>query len=127
MPKPPSRNNPKRGSLSRNDSCRGGKPSEIKNLLLRSALGNKAREFVERQDDWTAFFARHLDPALQAAIGHYVEKDGTLTVFVSSAVWAARLRFELPAHWEAARQFRPAVVRWAVKIQPVAASTGART
>ncbi len=110
-----------------NTPARGGNPSEIKNLLQRSALAKGAREFVARQTDWSGFFGERLEPALFAAIGHYAEKEGTLTIFVASAAWAARLRFELPALWLAAREFRPAVQRWAVKVQPVAASTGART
>jgi hypothetical protein len=127
MPKPPSRYNPKLVEHRTNSPSRAGKLSEISKLLDNSGLTARAREFVSRQDDWAGFFAARLEPALFAAIGHYVEKDGTLTVFVGSAAWAARLRYELPALWTAAREFRPGVARWVVKIQPVAASTGART
>ena len=127
MPKPPSRYNPKLGENRGKSVARAGKPSEISKLLANSGLTTRTREFVARQDDWSGFFAARLEPALFAAIGHYVEKDGTLVIFVGSAVWAARLRYELPALWSAAREFRPGVARWLVKIQPVAASTGART
>lgn len=127
MPKPPPRNNPKSAKSAGNEPPRPGKPREISSLLAVSGLAGRAREFVRRQDDWGSFFGQRLDPALFGAIGHYVEKDGTLTVFVHSASWAARLRFELPALWDAARDFRPGLARWVVKIQPVAARTGART
>jgi hypothetical protein len=113
--------------LAGNGLSRSGKPREISSLLSGSGLANRAREFVRKQEDWGSFFAPRLEPALLAAIGHYVEKDGTLTIFVDSASWAARLRFALPDLWDAAREFRPSIARWAVKIQPVAARTGART
>lgn len=127
MPKPPPRNNPKSPRLAGNGLSRSGKPREISSLLSGSGLANRAQEFVRKQEDWGSFFAPRLEPALLAAIGHYVEKDGTLTIFVDSASWAARLRFALPDLWDAAREFRPSIARWAVKIQPVAARTGART
>ena len=126
MPKPPPRNNPKLPKLAGNGLPRPGNPKDINSLLAGSGLAKQAREFVRRQDDWGSFFAGRLDPMLLEAIGHYVEKDGTLTIFVNSAAWAARLRFALPELWSAAREFRPGTERWTVKIQPVAARTGAR-
>ncbi|MBM4209197.1 MAG: DUF721 domain-containing protein [Gammaproteobacteria bacterium] len=127
MPKPPPRNNPKSPKVAGNAPARPGKPREISSLLSGSGLASRAREFVRRQEDWGGFFAARLEPALLAAIGHYVEKDGTLTIFVDSAAWAARLRYALPDLWPAASEFRPGIARWTVKIQPVAARTGART
>lgn len=127
MPKPPDRHNSKRTNSFRNGPSTGGKPKEISALLERTGLGRQTREFVARQGDWADFFSTRLERPLFEAIGHYVEKDGTLTVFVDSAAWAARLRFALPPIWDDAQAFRPGVVRWAVKIQPAAARTGART
>lgn len=132
MPKPPNRLNPKSPKLGRNPSgsvggVRPGKPREIKDLLSRSGLAQAARQFQGQQRDWRDFFAEKLDPGLLGAIVHYVEREGTLTVHASSAAWAARLRYALPALEAEARAFRPAVRKFVVKIQPVAASTGART
>lgn len=61
------------------------------------------------------------------SVRHFVQKDDTLTIFVSSAAWAARWRYALPGVWPQAQAFRPAIARCVVKIQPAAASTGART
>jgi hypothetical protein len=128
MPKPPGRHNPKLGIPTGKSPDHTRKPSKINDLLSRSAIGGAAiRAFVDRQESWESFFTTRLEPALLAAVGHYVEKDGTLTIFVTSAAWAARMRYALPALWPAAMQFRPAVSRWVVKVQPAAASTGART
>ncbi len=132
MPKPPPRLNrksPKLGqsSAGRLSPLRPGKPGEIRDLLALSGLAQTARKFEGQQRDWRDFFATKLEPGLLEAIVHYVERDGTLTLHASSASWAARLRFALPALTDEARTFRPAVKKFVVKIQPVAASTGART
>jgi hypothetical protein len=132
MPKPPPRLNPKSPKLGQSSGgriapARPGKPSEIKDLLSRSGLAQAARKFEGQQRDWRDFFAEKLEPRLLEAIVHYVEREGTLTLHASSASWAARLRFALPALTDEAKTFRPAVKKFVVKIQPVAASTGART
>lgn len=128
MPKPPPRYNPKLVKPTRNESVRTGQPSKINDLLSKSLIGGGAvRQFERRQEDWASFFAAHLSAAQAAAISHYVERDGTLTILVRSAEWAARLRYTLPSLWSAAQQFRPTLARWLVKVQPAAASTGART
>lgn len=127
MPKPPYRLNPNPPKAGRDSLPRAGKPREIKDLLSRSGLAQAAQKFQGQQRDWRDFFAEKLEPTLFEAIVHYVERDGTLTVYASSASWAARLRYALPELIEEARSFRPAVKKLVVKIQPVAASTGART
>jgi len=106
---------------------RPGKPREIKDLLSRSGLAQAAKKFEGQQRDWRDFFAEKLEPALLEAIVHYVERDGTLTLQASSAAWAARLRFALPTFSDQAKAFRPTVKKIVVKVQPVAAKTGART
>lgn len=132
MPKPPSRLNPKAPEAGRSSArpgapARPGRPKEIKDLLTRSGLAQAAQKFAGQQRDWRDFFAEKLEADLLAAIVNYVERDGTLTVHASSASWAARLRFALPDLADDARAFRPAVKKMVVKVQPVAASTGART
>jgi predicted nucleic acid-binding Zn ribbon protein len=103
-------------------------PSKIKDLLDKSGLTGRAiGQFVAKQQSWEAFFAPRLPAALASEISHFVEKDGVLTVYVSSAAWSARLKFALAECWPAVIAEQPTLQRWVVKIQPVAASTGART
>ena len=128
MPKAPRRHNPKLRKSPENGSIRSSQPSKINDLLSKSLIGGAAvRAFEDRQQDWSGFFARHLAPEQLAAVSNFVERDGTLTILVRSAEWAARLRYALPAIWSAAQEFRPEIARWTVKVQPAAASTGART
>jgi hypothetical protein len=68
-----------------------------------------------------------LEADLAAQITQIVEREGALTVYAGSAAWSARLRFAMAEHWEAARAASPGIERWSVRVQPVAASTGART
>lgn len=91
--------------------------------MLRGAVAG----FERRQDDWETFFESRLPAPLRRAISHYVERDGTLTIFVSSAAWSARLRFALAECGSALSAYRPSVKRYAVRVQPAAANTGART
>ena len=128
MPKPPARHNPK--SVKSPDTRRQKtfQPSKIKDLLDKAGLTGRAiGQFVARQQSWEAFFATRLPASLTKEISHFVEKDGVLTVYVSSAAWSARLKFALAECWPAVLAERPSLQRSVVKIQPVAASTGART
>ncbi|MBM4191481.1 MAG: DUF721 domain-containing protein [Gammaproteobacteria bacterium] len=126
MPKLTSQLNPK--TLEAGQSpARSGRPEEIRGLLTRSGLAQAAQKFAGQQRDWNDFFSEKLAADLLAAIVNFVERDGTLTIHVSSASWAARLRLALPDLADEVRTFRDAVKKVVVKVQPVAASTGART
>jgi len=128
MPKPPARHNPKSAKSADSRTQKTFQPSKIKDLLDKSGLTGRAiGQFVERQQSWEAFFASRLPAPLAGEISHFVEKDGVLTVYVSSAAWSARLKFALAECWTAVVAERPTLQRWVVKVQPVAASTGART
>jgi hypothetical protein len=114
--------------LTQNGLIRSGQPNKINDLLAKSLIGGTSvRVFANRQADWSGFFAAYLSPEQLGAVSHYVERDGTLSILVRSAEWAARLRYSLPPLWAAAQEFRPGLKRWVVKVQPAAASTGART
>lgn len=120
MPKRTVRDNPKRP--------RPGNPKPINDLLSKTGLvGRAVQRFSASQSGWEGFFESRLSPELAREISHYVERDGTLTVFVSSAAWSARLRFVLAEHWPAIVENAPTLTRWAVRVQPAAARTGART
>ena len=138
MPKSPRRNKAKLPQSPKNRASGGGRPKKIDDLLAKSLLtkalpgialpGGAAASALERsRQDWADFFARHLEPSQLAALGDVVERDGTLTLRVRSAEWAARLRYALPTIWPAVQEFRPQLLRCVVKVQPAAASTGART
>lgn len=127
MPKPPARNNPNASDTVRTASGRAKKPIGIKELLGRSAPLQRA---IARQADrgvfWREFLAERLTAELAAQVTQVVERDGALTVYAASAAWSARLRFALAEHWPAALQAAPDLKRWSVRVQPAAASTGAR-
>jgi predicted nucleic acid-binding Zn ribbon protein len=128
MPKPPARHNPKSVKSADSQRQKAFQASKVRDLLDKSGLTGRAiGEFVARQQSWEAFFAARLPASLAREISHVVEKDGVLTVCVSSAAWSARLKFALAECWPAVVAQRPTLQRWVVKIQPVAASTGART
>lgn len=75
---------------------------------------------------WREFLAQRLPAELAAQVTQVVERDGALSVYAASAAWSARLRFAIAEHWPAARQAAPGLKRWSVRVQPAAASTGAR-
>lgn len=128
MPKPPSRHNPRPPGTGRTPSSPLKRPIEIKDLLARSGPLQRA---IARQTDrgafWRQFLAERLTPELLAQVAQVVERDGALSVYARSAAWSARLRFALAEHWPAARAACPELKRWAVRVQPAAASIGAPT
>ena len=127
MPKPPTRHNPSRAATNSHPSNRVKKPMGFKELLGRSAPLQQA---IARQTDrgvfWREFLAERLPADLAAQVTQVVERDGALSVYAASAAWSARLRFAMAEHWPAAQQAAPGLKRWSVRVQPAAASTGAR-
>ena len=128
MPKPPPRYNPRHVTAAGSPSSRVKKPIGIKDLLGRSAPLQQA---IARQADrgtfWRGFFAARLAPDLAGQITQIVEREGALTVYAQSAAWSARLRFAMAELWGEAQAASPGLTRCSVKVQPVAARTGART
>lgn len=117
MPKPPAR-----------DNRRGGKPSLVKDLLSKAGLGPGAASARSRaDDDLRASLERVLPGELSTHIAALTVRDGRLVVYVESAAWSARLRYALAEHWPAVQYAQPELREWAVKVQPAAASAGART
>ncbi|MFM7625235.1 MAG: hypothetical protein ACKO7G_01985 [Gammaproteobacteria bacterium] len=88
------------------------------------------QQAIARQADrgafWKAFLAGRLPVELASQVTQVVERDGVLSVYAASAAWSARLRFALAEHWPAALEAAPGLKRWSVRVQPAAASTGAR-
>jgi hypothetical protein len=127
MPKPPTRNNLPKVPRPSESSSRLKKPIGISDLLGRSGVLQQA---IARQTDrgvfWREFFTARLPSELAGQVTHVVERDGALSIYAASAAWSARLRFAVAEHWPAAQEAAPGLKRWSVRVQPAAASTGAR-
>jgi hypothetical protein len=96
-------------------------------LSSTGLLQQGIRRQVGREDFWRGFLAARMDAELVAQVSQIVEREGGLTLYARSAAWSARLRFAMAEHWGAAQAASPGLERWAVRVQPAAASTGART
>ena len=133
MPKPPSRNNPPKvrnapRSRAGRAAIRPGKPSSIKDLLAKSGLGDGAMAAgTEARQRWRDALLGHLPAELGPQLGTVSESEGRLAVSAKSAAWSARLRYALAECWPALRAEHPQLKDYVVRIQPAAASTGART
>ena len=128
MPKPPERHNPPKMSRRPIRARPTKKPLSINDLLAGTGLLQQGiRRQTGRDAFWRTFLTERLDPGLLAQVTQIVEREGALTVYAGSAAWSARLRFALAEHWAAAQAASPGLVRWSVRVQPVAARTGART
>ena len=127
MPKPRTRHNPSAPATVSQSSGQTKKPIGIKDLLGRAAPLQRA---IARQTDrgvfWREFFALRLPAELAGQVTQVVERDGALCVYAASAAWSARLRFAVAELWPAAQQAEPGLKRWSVRVQPAAASAGAR-
>lgn len=109
------------------DNRRGGKPRSIKDLLSRSSLGGAAVAETRAADDALAWLRGRLPTELAGHIASVSEREGKLVVYAESAAWSARLRYAVAECWTALQAERPQLRDWAVKVQPAAASAGART
>ncbi len=128
MPKPPDRHNPAKVTRRSPRPHPTRKTSSINELL--SGLGvlqQGIRRQTGREAFWRDFLAARLEADLLAQVTHIVEREGALTVYAQSAAWSARLRFAMAELWVEAQAASPGLTRCSVKVQPVAARTGART
>jgi predicted nucleic acid-binding Zn ribbon protein len=128
MPKPPDRHNPSKVIRRPARQRPAKKPNSINDLLSGSGLLQQAiRRQTGREAFWREFLGARLPPELAARVTQIVEREGGLTVYAESAAWSARLRFAIAEHWDAVQAASPGISRWAVRVQPAAARTGART
>ena len=71
-------------------------PFIVKDLLAKAGLTSKGiAKFADQQSRWTATLQATLEPALSQRITGTGFENGTLTVYVESAAWSARLRYAL--------------------------------
>ncbi len=71
-------------------------PFNVKDLLAKAGITSKGiAQFADQQSRWSSALADALDPALFERITGTGFEAGTLTVYVESAAWSARLRYAL--------------------------------
>lgn len=119
MPKSPGRHKKTGAQTRKSGYPRYGKPRALADLLARPASPLAAlRERAAAAEDWLQLVRAWVTPELAAHVTSVVERGPALTIYVSSAAWAARLRFEADALLERARGKNTALTALSVKILP---------
>jgi Dna[CI] antecedent, DciA len=91
----------------------------VKQLFNSSSAGlRRVTDQLAKQNYWEKWLAAHLAAELRAHLSGIAEQGGTLTLFASSAAWAARLRFAVAALEADMRSARADLVRVEVKVLP---------
>jgi len=108
------------GAQSRNSgSPRYGKPGALADLLARPASPLATlRARARAAQDWLTLVRSWLPADTASHITSAVEREGRLTVYVASAAWAARLRFEVEALLTKARERSSRIATVQVKVLP---------
>lgn len=128
MPKPPSRNNPNPAKTAALKLRSGSKPIEIKDLLGKKGFGGLLQQrTTDHQDSWREFLRSRWGAELDAQVRELRAEQGRLTVYTSSPVWSARLRYALAELWNEISARDPSLKRVDVRVQPAAAKAGGRT
>jgi hypothetical protein len=71
-------------------------PFNVKDLLAKAGITSKGiAQFADQQSRWSSKLASTLDPALFERVTGTGFEAGTLTVYVESAAWSARLRYAI--------------------------------
>jgi predicted nucleic acid-binding Zn ribbon protein len=95
MPKSRDRHKKTSAQSRKSGSPRYGKPRPLADLLARPApaLSSLARRAAQAED-WLRLVRGWVAVEQASHVTSAVERNGTLTIYVASAAWAARLRFE---------------------------------
>jgi hypothetical protein len=92
-------------------------------LLAKAGITSKGiAQFADQQSRWSALLQSTLDPALAERITGTGFEGGTLTVYVESAAWSARLRYALAECLPRLRESEQALTTITVRLRPRAAS-----
>src|SRR5579859_1422005 len=119
MPKKLYRDKRNRRSMSSRTSPVSRQAHSVKQLFNSSSAGlRRVTDQLAKQNYWEKWLAAHLAAELRAQLSGTAEQGGTLTVFASSAAWAARLRFAIAALEAEMRSARPELTRVEVKVLP---------
>jgi hypothetical protein len=98
-------------------------PFIVKDLLAKAGITSKGvAQFAEQQDKWLARLRETLDPALCEHIIGTGFDAGTLTVYVETAAWSARLRYALAERLPALRALDGTLQNVNVRLRPKTAS-----
>ncbi|MBV6418134.1 MAG: hypothetical protein CMLOHMNK_02927 [Steroidobacteraceae bacterium] len=119
MPKTHGRHKKTGAQTRKSGSPRYGKPRALADLLARPAsplVSLQTRALAA--GDWLRRVRGWVPGDLAPHVTSAVERDRALTVYVASAAWAARLRFETPSLLERAREASPDVTEVRVKVLP---------
>jgi hypothetical protein len=93
-------------------------------LLAKAGITSKGiAQFADQQSRWSAVLNSTLDPALAARVTGTGFEGGTLTVYVESAAWSARLRYALAECLPRLRETEGALTTVNVRLRPRAAPT----
>jgi len=101
---------------------RYGKPRALTDLLARpssSVLSGLSRN-AQAARDWLALVQASLPADLSPRVTSAVTRGPVLTIYVESAVWAARLQFAADEVLARARETDPALRTVRVKVLPAA-------
>jgi hypothetical protein len=119
MPKRPTRN---KNFRPRSETPRAyGKraPFIVKDLLAKAGITSKGiAQFADQQETWLRVLRERLEPALFGRITGTGFAAGTLTVYVESAAWSARLRYALAEELPAMRQHHAQLSTVSVRLRP---------
>jgi hypothetical protein len=99
-------------------------PFNVKDLLAKSGITSKGiAQFADQQSRWSSTLADTLDPALFERITGTGFEAGTLTVYVESAAWSARLRYALAECLPRLQEVDATLSAVSVRLRPRAAPT----
>lgn len=119
MPKTGDRHKKTGAQTGKSGSPRYGKPRPLADLLVRPASPLSAlRERAAAAGDWLRLVQDWVPAGLGPHVTSAVGRGHQLTVYVASAAWAARLRFEAPALLGKARAHDPGIEAVQVKVLP---------
>jgi Dna[CI] antecedent, DciA len=124
MPKRPPRNKKFRPRLETPRAYGQRGPFNVKDLLAKAGITSKGiAQFADQQSRWSAKLAAALDPALFEKITGTGFDAGTLTVYVESAAWSARLRYALAECLPLLQEAEATLTTVSVRLRPRAAPT----
>lgn len=97
-------------------------PFNVKDLLAKSGITSKGvAQYADQQGRWSSKLAAALDPGLFQRITGTGFDAGTLTVYVESAAWSARLRYALAECLPRLQQADATLTAVSVRLRPRAA------